>query len=159
MAVGNLTPQQQAVLAAELQNDPQQRGYASMGEPNTRDGLVLADLEELRCPGEYRATILAIADECGTETASRMAASMQAAATVDPLMAEMLAVSRSGEGIDVNHTGSRAKLAEMAANPDLPLTAADADAITGLAANLASRLDVLGLPVPRIREIRQALES
>jgi len=155
MGRGNLTAAQRDALRSEVRTDPLGRGYADLAG----EGAVLADLTAARYPGECRVTILTIANRCGSEIAARLAGSMQGAATANPLIGEMLAVSRSGEGIDVNHPDSRAMLGGMAANAELPLTADDAAAVVALADNLACRLDVLGLPVPRIREIRQAREA
>lgn len=141
-------------LADELTTDPEGRGYADDGAED-----VLADLRVLRYPGEARVTVLTVAAELGRAVARRLASSMQAAAAVDPLMVEMLAVVRSATGIDVGHPETRAALDEMAASPDLDLTTDDAAAIKALADNQRSRLDVLGLDVPRLREIRAILET
>jgi hypothetical protein len=141
-------------LETELTTDPEGRGYASM----TPEAALL-DLQELRYSGECRVTILNVASELGRAIAGRLAASMQTAAETDPLMAEMLAVVRTATGIDVGHDEARAAIDEMAANPNLELTADDTEAIKGLAAGRNSRLGVLGLGVPRLREIRAILEN
>ena len=141
-------------MNTELTTDPEGRGYATMTPE-----AALQDLCEPRYPGECRVTILTVAADLGRDVARRLAASMQAAATVDPLMVEMLAVARIADGIDVGHAETQAALDEMAANTDLDLTADDAAAIKALADNQRSRLDVLGLDVPRLREIRAILET
>ena len=141
-------------LDIELTTDPEARGYASM-----TPGEALADLSELRYPGECRVTVLDVASKLGRATARRLAASMQAAAETDPLMAEMLALVRTATGIDVGHAEARDAIDEMALDPALDLTADDAAAIKALADNRKSRLDVLGLARPRLREVRAILDD
>lgn len=150
----NLTADQQAMLTAEIQNDPEARGYGAMGG----EGPVLQDLRAARYPGECRCTILTIAGQLGSGVARRLASSMQALAASDALVTEMLALSRSAVGIDLNHADARQLIDAMARNGDLELTAEDAAAIRGLTDDRASRLDLLGLPVPRLREVREALQ-
>jgi len=141
-------------LETELTTDDEGRGYAAMTPE-----AVLADLEELRYPGECRATILAVAAELGRDVARKLASSMQAAAESDPLIREVLENVRSATGIDVGHAETRAALDEMALTPSLDLASDDAAAIKGLADNRRSRLDVLGLARPRLREVRAILDD
>jgi len=144
-------------LVDEIQNDPLGRGYAEM-----KPDAVLADLQEPRHPDARRVDERTVLAEfpLGVEAANTLLTKLEAVGEENALVGRVLHWLRvaegQGGGIDVGNQQVRDTLGRVVGTAGI--TQGEVDALLALAPNTASRLSVLGLPTPRIRDIRQIQE-
>lgn len=115
-------------------------------------------VHQRRHPGERRLTYLGLAALLGDAVARRLAETFDVAGAADALIAEIEHDLRGGAtGIDVGNALVQGMLDTWAANGALALTASDAAAIKGLAANQRSDVELHGLGAVTRVAVREAM--
>jgi len=143
-------------LADELTNDPLGRGYSGMTAPE-----VLADLQLPLYPSERRVDERNILNEFGNNAsqAHTFLSKLEAVAEANPLVARVIGWIKTpveaGGGLDVGV--ERVRQAANGLVGTAGIVQAEIDGLLALAPNTKSRLEVLGLSKPRLREIRAIL--
>lgn len=118
------------------------------------DAVALANMR--RHAGERRLSYLGLSKLLHPDVVRRLIATMDAVAASDALVAEVRNFLRSDGGVDVGNAVTQAMLDSFAANEQLPLTTADADAIKALANNLHSDAELYGLGVVKTGHVQMA---
>lgn len=127
-------------LRAALAADVYERGWAEMSAAE-----VVADGRLRVHRGELRLTTIQLVNRLGIDAARRVLGSLRAVESADPVVAEMMAIARNGQGIDVNNDDFRTMMDALAANQQLPMTTDDATAVKATSENLRSTWEVLEL--------------